>query len=306
MTAMLAAAGRLRANGLSDRQLAFIFVLPAAILLVMFAVYPFAVAAYNGFFNINFITGARTWDGLANYADVLGNADIRAAFVRSVIWTVANLVVQTTLGLAIALLLNAELRGQTIARGLVLFPYMVPAIVAALVFRYMFNDVVGIVDYLLQSSGITSEPLEFLASPQLVLWTLIIVNCWKYTPFMVIVFLARLQTVPHELIDAGAIDGAGRFSTFRYIILPWLRPVLLVAMLLRTIWTANDFDIPYLLAFGGPLQASTTVPLKIQALAFSQRDIGLASSLAVCVAILLVVASYFYLRSYRHHEQEVA
>jgi len=99
---------------------------------------------------------------------------------------------------------------------------------------------------------------------------------------------------------------AGRFATFRHIILPWLRPVLLVAMLLRTIWTANDFDIPYLLAFGGPLQASTTVPLKIQALAFSQRDIGLASSLAVCVAILLVVASFLYLRSYRHHEREMA
>jgi ABC-type sugar transport system permease subunit len=112
--------------------------------------------------------------------------------------------------------------------------------------------------------------------------------------------------VPRELIDAGAIDGAGRISTFRYIILPWLVPVLLVAMLLRTIWTANDFDIPYLLAFGGPLQASTTVPLKIQALAFSERDIGLASALAVCVAILLVAASYFYLRSYRHHEQDVA
>jgi multiple sugar transport system permease protein len=306
MTAMLAAAVRLRTNGLSDRQLAFLFVLPAAVLLVLFAIYPFAVAAYNGFFNINFVTGARTWDGLSNYAAVLGNSDIQAAFGRSVVWTVANLVIQTTLGLAIALLLNAELHGQTIARGLVLFPYMVPAIVAALVFRYMFNDVVGIVDYLLQSWGVTSQPLEFLASPQLVLPTLIVVNCWKYTPFMVIVFLARLQTVPGDLIDAGSIDGAGRFGIFRYIILPWLRPVLLVAMLLRTIWTANDFDIPYLLAFGGPLQASTTVPLKIQALAFSQRDIGLASSLAVCVAILLVVAAYFYLRAYRQSEREVA
>jgi len=306
MSAMLATARRIGSRGLSDRQLAFIFVMPAAILLALFAVYPFAIAAYNSFFHLDFTSGARTWAALENYAGVLGNADIRAAFGRSVVWTIANLAIQTLLGIAIALLLNAGLRGQTIARGLVLFPYMVPAIVAALVFRYMFNDVFGIVDYLLQSSGLTHQPIEFLASPQLVLPTLIVVNCWKYTPFMVIVFLARLQTVPDELIDAGAIDGAGRFATFRHIILPWLRPVLLVAMLLRTIWTANDFDIPYLLAFGGPLQASTTVPLKIQALAFSQRDIGLASSLAVCVAILLVVASFFYLRSYRHHEREMA
>lgn len=294
-----------KGRGMSDRQLAFFLVLPAAILLLAFAVYPFAVAALDSLFKINLLTRDRTFVGVDNYLRVVSTPAIQAAFLRTVIWTVANVTIQVTIGVAIALLLNSRLRGQTLIRGLVLFPYMVPAVVVALVFRFLFNDLTGLVNILLQDWGVTTKPISFLSSPSTVLWTLIVVNSWKYVPFMVIVVLARLQTVPGELYDAASIDGAGRLAAFRHVTLPWILPVLIVASLLRTIWTAYDFDIPYLLAFGGPLSASTTLPIQIKTLAFGQAEIGVASALAVCVAILLVVAAGIYLRAYRRSEARI-
>ena len=292
-------------RGLSDRQLAFLLVLPAAVLLLAFAGYPFLVAALDSLFKINLLTRDRTFMGVDNYIQIVTTPAIQAAFLRTVIWTVANVTIQVGIGVMIALLLNARLRGQTLIRGLVLFPYMVPAVVVALVFRFLFNDLTGLVNVLLQEFGVITKPISFLSSPATVLWTLIVVNSWKYIPFMVIVVLARLQTVPGELYDAAAMDGAGRFAAFRHVTLPWILPVLIVATLLRTIWTAYDFDIPYLLAFGGPLSASTTLPIQIRTLAFGQQQIGLASALAVCVAILLVVAAALYLRAYRRSEERV-
>lgn len=290
----------------SDRQLAILMVAPATILLFTFAVWPFAVAAFDSLFEVNVLTRARSFVGLDNYIAVVGDSAIQGAFIRTVIWTTANLVIQVFLGILVALLLNARLRGQVVMRGLVLIPYMIPAIVVALVFRFMFNDVTGLVNYVLREAGVIERPISFLTSPSTVLWTLIAVNCWKYVPFMVIVVLARLQTVPVELYDAAAIDGAGRFATFRHIIVPWLAPVVIVASLLRTVWTVYDFDVPYLLAYGGPVGQSTTLPIQIRTLAFGQQEIGMASALAVCVAIVLVGSSYFYLRSYRRSAERVS
>src|SRR5215211_559335 len=275
---MSANVARARArSGSDDQTVAFGFALPTAVLLLALVMYPFLQAALDSMFKLNLATRTGPFVGADNYLVLARTPDVQAALWRTLEWTVANVAVQTTLGLAIALLLNAKLRGQSVARALVLFPYMVPAIVVALVFRFMFNDITGIVNYLLVSSGLLRRPVAFLSSPDSALWAAVAVNCWKYTPFMVIVFLARLQTVPLELYDAARIDGASAWAVFRYITFPWLRPVLLIAMLLRTIWTVNDFDLLYLLAFGGPL----------------------------CAGAVLCVAAFVYLRLYQRSERQL-
>lgn len=293
---------RPRTTGLSDRTLALLFVLPSAILLVAFSVYPVLQAGRDSFYRIPVVTRVESFVGLANYAQLLQEESIRAAALRSLYWTVTNVVVQATLGLVIALVLDLRLRGRDAARGLVLFPYMVPAIVIATIFRFTFNDITGIVNYLWQQLPGNPPPILFLADPRLALVTVTLVNCWKYTPFMVIVLLARLQTTPQDLYEAARIDGANAWQRFRDITFPWLRPVLLIALLLRTIWTVNDFDIIYLLAFGGPLGATTTLPIEIRRLAFGEDDVGLASALAVVLALLIAAASFVFLRLYHRAE----
>jgi multiple sugar transport system permease protein len=286
-----------------DSLIAYLFILPTAILLIALAVYPFFQAAFDSLFRIDLVTRARTYVGFANYIRIYADPDVFQAVVRSVIWTVANLVVQVVLGMGIALLLDLPLKGRNVARGLVLFPYMVPAVVAALTYRALFNDVTGAFNYLLLQTGIVQQPIAWLSDPSLALWTVIAVNCWKYTPFMVIVLLARLQSVPPSLKEAARIDGAGAWGVFWNVTLPWVWPVLLAAMLLRTIWVANDFDLIYLLAFGGPLGATTTVPIAIRSIAFGDQDVGLASALALVAAAILLVGAVIYSYLYRRSER---
>ncbi len=286
-----------------DHLLAYLFILPTGLLVAALAAYPFLQAALDSLFRIDIATRSGAFVGLANYLRLLSDPDIVQAFVRTGVWVVANLVVQVVLGMAIALLLDLPLRGRTLARGLVLFPYMVPAVVAALTFRALFNDVTGAVNYLLISVGLTQQPVEWLSSPDIALWAIVVVNCWKYTPFIVITLLARLQSVPPSLREAARIDGANVWQVFAHVTLPWVMPVLLAAMLLRTIWVANDFDLIYLLDFGGPLGATTTVPIAIKGIAFGDQNVGLASALAIVAACFLILGAGIYSYLYRRSER---
>ncbi len=287
----------------TDHLLAYLFILPTALLLAGLAVYPFLQAALDSLYRIDLVTRAGAFVGLANYARLAAEPTVVEAIGRTGIWIVANVAVQTVLGMGIALLLDLPLRGRTLARGLVLFPYMVPAVVAAMTFRALTHEVTGAANYALVTLGLIQQPVGWLSDPDTAFWTVIAVNCWKYTPFMVIVILARLQGVPTSLKEAARVDGANAWGVFANVTLPWVWPVLLAAMLLRTIWVANDFDLIYLLAFGGPLGTTTTVPLAIRGLAFGDQDVGLASSLAMVAAAFLFVGAGVYTYLYRRAER---
>lgn len=289
---------RRRWGGLSDRWLALVLVLPAGILILAFDFYPVLYAAYQSFFHYDQFTGQQAWVGLNNYVAQLTDSGVQDSISRSVVYTLANTGLEIVLGTAVALLLNQPLRGRTLARGLVLFPFLVPAIVAALTFQFLFNPVFGLFDYLFQLVHITLH-LDMLGVPTTALFAVILAHAWKFVPFTVIIVLGRLQSIPPDFYEAAKVDGASRWQTFRHVTLPWLVPVLLITMLLRTIWNATDYDLPYLLTAGGPVSATTVVPIKIRDLAFDQNDIGAACALAVCLALVLVVLSVPYLRAYR-------
>jgi len=296
--------GRRGRTGLSDRSLAFVLVIPAALLILVFAVYPFFMAVWNSFNEVNIATGVGSFNGIANYLAIFSKPAVLAAQWRSVVWTVFNIVLQVGIGVMVAMLLNANLKGQAFMRGLVLFPYMVPAIVVAMIFQFMFNDVTGVINYALRTVGLISEPIAFLSDPRMLLWTAIVVNVWKYSPFFMIIVLARLQTIPHDLYESVAVDGGGAWRKFIHVTLPGIIPVLLAGMMLRTIWTAYDFDLPFLLSNGGgPEQAAVTVPLAIRSLAFESNNIGQASALAVVTAVVLTGAAYLYMRTYGRAEK---
>ncbi|MGO3211460.1 MAG: carbohydrate ABC transporter permease, partial [Brachybacterium sp.] len=141
-----------------EKSLAYLLVIPAFLLVGFFAVYPFVIALWNSFSSVDLFTGQRTFVGLDNFIAVVQDPFVLAATWRSVLWTVSNMVLQVIVGVLVAMLLNVNLRGQRFARTLVLVPYMVPAIVAALIFQYMFNDVTGVVNYLMQSTGLIDDP----------------------------------------------------------------------------------------------------------------------------------------------------
>lgn len=289
-------ASRLRHALSGDRTLAYLLVIPAFVLVAFFAVYPFAIALWNSFSYVDLYTGERTFVGLDNFVAVLTDPFVLAATWRSVVWTVSNMVLQVIVGVVVAMLLNVNLRGQRFARTLVLIPYMVPAIVAALIFQYMFNDVTGVVNWAAQATGLIDRPLGWLSDPDLIMITIVLVNVWKYSPFFTIIVLARLQSIPHDLYEAVSIDGGSWWHRFTTVTLPSIIPVVLAGSLFRTIWTAYDFDIPFLLSGGGgPSGSAITMPLAIRSLAFEQQQYGEASALAICASLLLAVLAAYYL-----------
>jgi len=295
--------GRFARRSLSDKRLAFVLVFPTAAMLLAFEVFPFAVASFDSFRTSNQLNGGPLqWVGLQNFITVLTARETHDAFVLSLLYVTGSVLIQATLGVITALVLNGDLKGQTLARGFSILPFTVPAIVTALSFRFSLNDLYGIVNYVLVTLKLVQNPIPFLTDPHTILWVVIGISSWRHAPFFTILVLARLQTLPRDRVEAASLDGAGAISTFRHITLPWIMPVLLIAMLLRTIWSGVEFDTPYLIAYGGPLNASTVVPIQIYNLYTQQSEVGEASALSLCVAVVLLIASIAYLRLYRRAE----
>jgi ABC-type sugar transport system permease subunit len=146
----------------------------------------------------------------------------------------------------------------------------------------------------------------WLMRPETALWAVILVGVWKFTPFMVILFLARLQTIPLELYDSAKIDGANIYQLFLHITLPWLMPIILVAMMLRTIWMFNHFDMVYLMAFGGPVESTTTIPILIRDIAFTQLRMGRAAAVSMYMVIILIIGALGYTWAYMKREEQLA
>ena len=285
--AVAAARPAARRRGLSDRTLGLLMILPAAVLIVTYLGLPLVTAVITSLFQQDTITHARTYVGLGNFVWLAQNPLFWGSLGRSLYWTVGNAILQLVGGVGIALLLHANLRGRAIARGIVLFPFIVPAVVAALIWNYMLNDMVGVINYALQSLHIITQPLGAMSTPSKAMNTIILISVWKFMPFMVVMFLSRLQTLPLELSEAARIDGCGPLRVFTRITLPWLMPVIIVALLLRIIWSFNEFDLPFLLTQGGPLNATMTLPLLIRYLAFDYLDVGKAAAVALVMIVIL-------------------
>jgi multiple sugar transport system permease protein len=285
--AVAAASPAVRRRGLSDRMLGLLMILPAAVLIVTYLGLPLVTAVITSLFQQDTVTHARRYVGLGNFVWLAQNPLFWESLGRSLYWTLGNAILQLVGGVGIALLLHANLRGRAIARGIVLFPFIVPAVVAALIWNYMLNDMVGVINYVLQSLHIITQPLGAMSTPSKAMNTIILISVWKFMPFMVVMFLSRLQTLPLELSEAARIDGCGPLRVFTRITLPWLMPVIIVALLLRIIWSFNEFDLPFLLTQGGPLNATMTLPLLIRYLAFDYLDVGKAAAVALVMIVIL-------------------
>jgi multiple sugar transport system permease protein len=210
------------------------------------------------------------------------------------------------LGTAVAILLHQPFAGRSAARGLILFPYMMPAVSVVLVWMLMYNALYGVLNFFFMQLGLIEKPMAWLASPGSAMWAVILVGVWKYFPFVVIVVLARLQIIPQDLYEAARIDGAGALARFADITLPQLRDVLVVVALLRTIWMFNNFEIVFLLTGGGPLKSTMTLPILVYEQAFALYELGRGSAVAVAIFLFLVGVMFVYFRLFPEPEEAAA
>jgi len=291
---------------LGDKVFAWGLAAPSIICLIALSIYPFLTAVQSSLYHIGTITRETRYVSLDNYVWVFKSTLFWESLKRSFIWTFSGVSIQLVLGITFSLILHQELKGRNIARGLVLFPYLIPAIVTAIVWRFMLNPTVGVINYLLVDVfHLLKNPLMWLMRPETALVTVVLVGIWKYVPFMVILLLGRLQTTPLELYDAAKIDGANAWQLFRYVTFAWLKPIILVALMLRTIWLFNHFDLVYLMAFGGPMKATTTIPVFMYQTAFDQLRMGRAATISMYLVIILFIAAIGYTWAYARAEEEL-
>lgn len=294
----LVGGGRVKGN---DLLFALILFLPAFLILLFLGTYPVLNALILAFQSKGIFESTASWVGLKNFIDVISSDNFWVALKNTLVFTGGSVVIQTLLGLVVALLLNQKFFGRNIFRGFVLFNYVVPIAVAALIWRFMLNDSVGIIYHSIKAWNLPI-PNTWFASPKTSMPSVILINVWKFFPFMVIMFLARLQTIGVDLYDAVRVDGANSWQTFRYLTLPMLLPVIVIVLLLRTIWTFNYWELIALTTGGGPLDSTVTLPILAYNIMFNQYSQGRAAAVAVLMMAILIISMVIYLKVYNWAE----
>jgi len=288
-----------------DRLFAAVALLPSVALVLMLIAVPAIAIFALSVQEVSLGRASGTFVGLANFRAVLASPDFYTALINTFIWVVGNVVFEMALGLGLALLLQQGFRFRSLARAVILAPYLLPTIVAVLVWRYMFDDIVGIVNRGLMVVGLIERPLQWLTSPRMAMFSVILVSTWKFAPFVVIALLGILQAIPLDQYDAAKLDGANAFGRFLHITLPHILPVFLLTALLRTIWSFHKFDIIYLLTGGGPIDATTTLPILVYFKAFHDFDVGGAAAVALIMLALILACLGVYFALLRRSERRL-
>ncbi len=290
-----------------DRKYALLGILliaPAVLIFCAVIAYPLASALYLSLFKIFTPTLKGEFVGFGNYAALAASPEFWRSLWNTILWTVLTLALQIVLGVGAALMLHQNMVFRSLARSLILFPYFVSTVVAVLVWRWLFNDLFGILNHAMLMAGLIRMPLDWLGSMPNAMISIILVGAWKYFPFVVIAVLARLQTIPDALYEAARIDGAGPFARFFDVTLPQLREVLVVVILLRAIWDFKEFDLIFLLTGGGPVISTQTLPLMVYNDAFGLNDMGRASAVAVSMMLVMLTFMVVYLQAAGRSERE--
>jgi multiple sugar transport system permease protein len=226
--------------------------------------------------------------GFDQYRRMLSDTELGQALINTLWWTAASLVLQLVFGLGLALLLNEEFLGRPVVQAVVFLPWAVPSFLSGLSWSWLFNPVIGPVPHWLYAVGLMAAPTNILADPATAMWGPIVANVWFGIPFFAITLLAALKSIPAELYEAAAIDGADSIGRFIYVTLPYLAPTIAITVMLRTIWIATFADLIYVMTAGGPAGSTHTVATYIYVTAFKSLDKGYASAVAMLLLVLLV------------------
>lgn len=279
-------------------------VLPAVALIAALIVYPVAYSVWLSLHDKHSFFPAERWVGLGNYVEILRDEEFWDSLWKGTVYAAGTTALQLVFGVAAALVLHQAFRGRNLVRALVLFPYMVPTIVAVIVWRWLLNETYGLVDHLLVAWGLVREPIVWLGVDH-IMTSLIAMSVWQFAPFVVISVLARLQTVPPELYEAARVDGASAWRRFVHVTLPQLRGVLFVVILLRSIWMFTKFDTVWLWGEGaGAGREIRTLPVYAFMRTFTYYQAGFGAALAVVMFALLMVATALYFRLFWRDEEE--
>jgi trehalose/maltose transport system permease protein len=285
-------AKRKASGGLSQKRLAFLMVSPSMILIAIVAAYPILYAIWLSLHEYSVrVAGLSRWAGplgLRNYTTALQDSAFWSALVTTLVFTASSVFLELLIGLAMALAMHSAFRGQGILRTVVLVPWAILTVVTGIMWRTIFESPQGLVNSIIGGDTV------WLGQEPHALIVIIVADTWKTAPFMALLILAGLQTIPGEIYEAAKVDGATMWQRFRKITLPLLTPAILVALIFRTLDALRIFDLPYILTKGA--NGTTTLSLIAQQTFAENRIYGLGAALSILTFIVVMIVSFTYIR----------
>ncbi|HVX80754.1 MAG: carbohydrate ABC transporter permease [Devosia sp.] len=284
-------------------RFAYTLVLPSVLLVACLNLLPLAQGVITSLQAQNMTRpDPNAFVGLKHYVDaLLYQTDFWSSLGKTFVWTFGSVIGAYVLSLGLATLLNLDIRFRNFFRAIFLIPWVVPDVVTALIWRWLYNDDYGVFNFVLHLMHLPS--VHWLPDPRLAMMSVIIAQIWKLYPLMTVVLLAALQNVPKELHEAASLDGAGAWQRFWYVTLPNIRTASIAITLLTGIWTFQNFDLVYLLTGGGPADATEILPTFIYQKAFYTLDLGYASALGILMLLIILACSSIYLFVSRPNSQ---
>lgn len=280
-----------------DGPLAAILTMPSLIWMIVIVGYPVLLVFWMSLHGRSTVEVDAPFVGLANFIRILQSPSFWHSTRLTVVWTFGNLILIVPFGVGIASLLSLDFPGSRVIRNWSLLPWIFPIVVTILVWRWMLDPVAGVVNYLLLRIGFVETPISFFRNATLAMSTVIFVNSWRWTPFMIVTTLAALQTVPEDLYDAAKVDGASGFRAYIHITLPLIMPAVTSTSFILTIWLFNMFPPIWLMTQGGPVNATTILPIAIYKAGFQQFRMSHAASISVLLLLFFLLPfSILYFR----------
>lgn len=274
---------------------AYLLLAPTLLVLLFVIVYPF-ITSIQITFTDKTLGAQGEFLGIQNYLKLIKDDQFRFAFVNSFSYTFYCVLIKLIIGMITALLLNQAFRGKGIVRAVIILPWAVSPFISALTWRWIFDDMSGVLNLMLKKLPLITETIYWLSDPNLAMKSIIIASVWQGYPFYTMMILAGLVTIPHELYEASAIDGASPFRQYLHITLPGLKNVLLITVMLSTIWTFNNFQYVYTLTRGGPAGLTHILATLTFKYGIEQRNISLGATVSVMAIPIFVVLSVYLTR----------
>jgi multiple sugar transport system permease protein len=297
-----ATAGQLLGRALDDRRiLSFLFMLPAAALLLVFLTYPMGLGIWLGFTDTK-IGRAGIFIGVENYVSLLQDGVFLLSVFNTMLYTSVATVFKFGLGLWLALLLNRDMPFKAFIRAIVLLPYIVPTVLSAIAFWWIYDSQFSIISYVLQRLGLIDTYIDFLGQPNAARASVIVANVWRGIPFVAICLLAGLQTISPSLYEAAALDGASAWQRFRHVTVPMLMPILSIVLTFSVLFTFTDFQLIYAVTRGGPINATHLMATLAFQRAIPGGQLGEGAAIATAMIPFLIAAtviSYYGLQRRR-------
>jgi multiple sugar transport system permease protein len=283
----------------------YLLVAPAVIYLLVFTAYP-VIKEFQTSFTRTSLLNPTIGDpvGLDNYSSVLSSPYFGKAVLVTVLYAAGSVIGALLLGLGAALVMNRRSKGRAFVRSAITLPWAAPPIAVALIFAWMFNNQYGVINFLLLKLGVIDQYQHWLDNQHLALVGLLIVTVWMTFPICALILLAAMQSIPHELYEAGKIDNASAFNRFLNVTIPGIRPTLYVITLLLTIWALRRFDIIWVMTQGGPIDTTTTLVVNLYREAFQNKNLGTSAAIGILGLVLSVAVTVVYFVMSRRSERQ--